>query len=143
MSKSERRPIKIMRDDTTPTGFTGLDVEDDKVMNKINAKYNFDTWDVMKKVAKDEAKKTGNYKELRELRNVYVKRRDTNIKACPECWDPDQPQLQLGEYPVDDPQAIRNPRPDSPEYAQSRANIIPLQPTPCAGFVGTVTVTTS
>ena len=52
MSKSERRPIKIMRDDTTPTGFTGLDVEDDKVMNKINAKYNFDTWDVMKKVAK-------------------------------------------------------------------------------------------
>ena len=26
-----------MRDDTTPTGFTGLDVEDDKVMNKINA----------------------------------------------------------------------------------------------------------
>ena len=44
MSKSERRPIKIMRDDTTPTGFTGLDVEDDKVINKINAKYNFDTW---------------------------------------------------------------------------------------------------
>ena len=81
--------------------------------------------------------------KLRELRNVFVKRRDTNIKACPECWDPDQPQLQLGEYPVDDPQAIRNPRPDSPEYAESRANIIPLRSVPCAGFVGTVTVTTS
>ena len=79
--------------------------------------------------------------KLRELRNVFVKRRDTNIKACPECWDPDQPQLQLGEYPVDDPQAIRNPRPDSAEYAQSRANIVPLRPAPCAGFVGTVTVT--
>ena len=81
--------------------------------------------------------------KLRELRNVFVKRRDTNIKACPECWDPDQPQLQLGEYPVDDPQSIRNPRPDSAEYAQSRAIIVPLQPAPCAGFVGTVTVTTS
>ena len=29
-----------------------------------------------------------------------------------ECWDPDQPQLQLGMYPVDDPQGLRNPRPD-------------------------------
>ena len=62
-----------MRDDTNPTGFTGLDVEDDKVMDKINAKYNFDTWDVMKKVAKDEARKTGNYKELRELRKIEKK----------------------------------------------------------------------
>ena len=31
---------------------------------------------------------------------------------CPECWDPDQPQLQLGMFPVDDPQGLRNPRPD-------------------------------
>ena len=32
--------------------------------------------------------------------------------VCPECWDPDQPQNQLGRYNVDDPQALRNPRPD-------------------------------
>jgi hypothetical protein len=50
--------------------------------------------------------------KLRELKNLFVKGRDTNIKACPECWDPDHPQLKLGEFPVDDPQAIRNPRPD-------------------------------
>ena len=50
--------------------------------------------------------------KLRELRNLFVKGRDTNVKACPECWNPDQPQLRLGEYPVNDPQAIRNPRPD-------------------------------
>jgi len=81
--------------------------------------------------------------KLRELRNVFVKRRDTNIKACPECWDPDHPQLQLGEYPVDDPQAIRNPRPDSPEYAQSRSLTYPARPLSCAGFVGTVAVITS
>jgi len=36
--------------------------------------------------------------------------------VCPECWEPDQPQLLLGMYPVDDPQAVRNPRPDSPSY---------------------------
>jgi len=36
----------------------------------------------------------------------------TFSKLCPECWDPDQPQLQLGMYPVDDPQAVREPRPD-------------------------------
>ena len=50
--------------------------------------------------------------KLRELKNLFVKGRDTNIKACPECWSPDHPQLKLGEFPVDDPQAIRNPRPD-------------------------------
>ncbi len=81
--------------------------------------------------------------KLRELRNVFVKRRDTNIKACPECWDPDHPQLQLGEYPVDDPQAIRNPRPDSPDYAESRAILYPVKSVSCAGFVGTVTVVTT
>jgi hypothetical protein len=36
--------------------------------------------------------------------------------VCPACWDPDQPQLQLGMYPVDDPQAVRNPRPDNTYY---------------------------
>ena len=78
--------------------------------------------------------------KLRELKAVVVDRREVGIKACPECWDPDHPQLDLGRYPVNDPQAIRNPRPDSPEYAQSRANIIPVLSVPCAGFVGTVTV---
>jgi hypothetical protein len=34
------------------------------------------------------------------------------LLVCPRCWDPDQPQLQLGMYPVDDPQGLRNPRPD-------------------------------
>jgi hypothetical protein len=78
--------------------------------------------------------------KLRELRNLIVKGRDTNVKACPECWDPDHPQLHLGEYPVDDPQALRDPRPDNAEYAQSRAQIIPAFQAVGTGFVGTVTV---
>ena len=50
---------------------------------------------------------------IRDRRNLVVKGRDTDIKACPECWNPSQPQLKLGEYPVDDPQAIRDPRIDT------------------------------
>lgn len=33
--------------------------------------------------------------------------------VCSSCYDPDHPQLQLGMYPVEDPQAVRNPRPDT------------------------------
>ena len=51
--------------------------------------------------------------KLRELRDLIVKGRIANIKACPECWNSDQPQLMLGEFPVDDPQAIRDPRIDT------------------------------
>jgi len=49
---------------------------------------------------------------LKQLRIQTVKTRPYKIKVCPTCWDPDHPQLQLGMYPVDDPQAVREPRPD-------------------------------
>ena len=49
--------------------------------------------------------------KLRELRNLFVKGQRHKCKGLPECWNPDQPQLRLGEFPVDDPQAIRDPRP--------------------------------
>ena len=50
--------------------------------------------------------------KLKELRIQTVKTRPFKIKVCPSCWDPDQPQLLLGMYPVNDPQAVREPRPD-------------------------------
>lgn len=50
--------------------------------------------------------------KLKELRKLTIKTKQVSIKACPECWNPDQPQLQLGMYPVNDPQAVREPRPD-------------------------------
>jgi hypothetical protein len=50
--------------------------------------------------------------KLKTLRNLVVKGVDTNLKACTECWGADHPQLKLGEFPVDDPQALRDPRPD-------------------------------
>jgi hypothetical protein len=49
---------------------------------------------------------------LKVLRRLVIKTKNINMLVCPTCWDPDHPQLQLGMYPVDDPQAIRNPRPD-------------------------------
>ena len=51
--------------------------------------------------------------KLKELRTLVIKTKNVNLKVCPTCWEPDQPQLQLGMYPVDDPQAVRNPRPDN------------------------------
>jgi hypothetical protein len=50
--------------------------------------------------------------KLTTLRKEVVKTKVYDLKVCPQCWDPDQPQLQLGMYPVDDPQGIRDPRPD-------------------------------
>ena len=55
---------------------------------------------------------------LKELRTQTVKTKPFKIKVCKTCWDPDQPQLQLGMYPVNDPQAVRDPRPDL-SYLQS------------------------
>jgi hypothetical protein len=81
--------------------------------------------------------------KLRELREVIVKGRDANIKACYECWDPDHPQNDLGKYPVDDPQALRDPRPDSAELSEVRSQLIPSGFVNCRGTVGSVSVTTA
>jgi hypothetical protein len=60
--------------------------------------------------------------KLKQLKRLVIKTKNVNILVCPECWEPDQPQLSLGLYPVNDPQAVRNPRPDSPSYFQSGLN---------------------
>ena len=51
--------------------------------------------------------------KLKDLKIEIIKTKPYQIRVCKQCWDPDQPQLQLGMYPVDDPQALRNPRPDN------------------------------
>jgi hypothetical protein len=50
--------------------------------------------------------------KLKVLKREIIKTKNYELLVCPECWDPDQPQLQLGMYPVDDPQGLRSPRPD-------------------------------
>jgi hypothetical protein len=59
--------------------------------------------------------------KLKDLKTQTVKTKPYKIKVCQTCWDPDQPQLQLGMYPVNDPQAVREPRPDT-SYLQSGNN---------------------
>jgi len=54
--------------------------------------------------------------QLKELRTLTIKTKNVRIKVCPTCWEPDQPQLSLGLYPVNDPQAVREPRPDVSFY---------------------------
>jgi hypothetical protein len=61
--------------------------------------------------------------KLKQLRKEIIKTKNYNLLVCQECWDPDQPQLQLGMFPVDDPQAVRDPRTDSNSYYQSGWNV--------------------
>ena len=51
--------------------------------------------------------------QLKEHKKLVIKTKNINLLVCPTCWEPDQPQLQLGMYPVYDPQALQNPRPDT------------------------------
>lgn len=95
--------------------------------------------------------------KLKQLKPLTIKTKNVNVLVCPTCWEPDQPQLQLGMYTVVDPQALRNPRPDT-GYEQSRDlqwgwnpvglyNPLSIKGLPnnleADGEVGTVTVTTS
>jgi hypothetical protein len=66
---------------------------------------------------------------LKELRKLTIKTKQVSIKVCRSCWEPDQPQLSLGLYPVNDPQAVREPRPDI-SYLQSGYNGLQLTETP-------------
>jgi hypothetical protein len=65
------------------------------------------------KYAIAECDRCGQRYMLTELKKLVVKTHVVAIKVCPECWEPDQPQLSLGMYPVNDPQAVREPRPDT------------------------------
>jgi hypothetical protein len=54
----------------------------------------------------------GFQQKLNELRWQIVDRRPTGLRVCESCFDQDHPQLQLGRVPVNDPQALRDARPD-------------------------------
>ena len=63
------------------------------------------------KYAIAECDRCGQRYKLQQLRKQVVKTKIYDIKVCPTCWDPDQPLLQLCMYPVNDPKAVRDPRP--------------------------------
>ena len=73
------------------------------------------------KIAIAECDRCGQQFKLKKLKTEIIKQRKYELLVCPECWDPDQPQLMLGTFPVDDPQALRNPRKDT-TYVTSGVN---------------------
>ena len=90
------------------------------------------------KHAISECDRCGQRFKLKILKTEIIKTKNYNLLVCPECWDPDQPQLQLGMFPVDDPQALRNPRPDR-SYVLSGTSGLQIVPTG-SGPLGTGTV---
>ena len=61
--------------------------------------------------------------KLHQLRKEIIKTKNYNLLVCSICWDPDQPQLQLGMYPIDDPQGVRDPRPDLSYYQSGNTGL--------------------
>jgi hypothetical protein len=74
------------------------------------------------KIAIAECDRCGFQFKLKKLKTEIVKQRKYELLVCPDCWNPDQPQLMLGTFPVEDPQALRNPRKDT-TYVTSGNNV--------------------
>jgi hypothetical protein len=55
---------------------------------------------------------------LRKLQSETKAGVEVNNLVCPSCFDVDHPQLMQGRRPVNDPQALRDSRPDT-SYASS------------------------
>jgi len=70
-----------------------------------------------------ECDRCGERYKLHMLRTEVLKTHPYKIKVCKQCWDPDQPQLQLGMYPVYDPQGVREPRPDVSYYSSGTTGL--------------------
>lgn len=61
--------------------------------------------------------------KLKQLKKLTIKTKNVSIKVCSECWEMDQPQLQLGMFPVNDPQAVREPRRDNSYYQSGNTGL--------------------
>lgn len=57
--------------------------------------------------------------KLSLMKKLTINQKITNLKVCPSCWEPDQPQYQIGKVDIKDPQSLRDPRPD-PSLEASR-----------------------
>ena len=63
------------------------------------------------KIANGICDRCGFQYKLNTLKRIVKNRSTVNILVCSQCWEPDHPQNHLGELPVYDPQALRDPRP--------------------------------
>jgi len=89
---------------------------------------------------------TGFRYPLKDLVPAIVNQRPTGFLVGTDVVDPDKTQLQLGKVRVDDPRALRNPRPDRGlDESRILASFNPVGQVglDCSGHVGIVTVVTS
>lgn len=89
---------------------------------------------------------TGFRYPLKDLVPEIVNQRPTGFLVGRDVVDPDQPQLQLGKILVDDPRALRNPRPDRGlDESRILSSFDPVGQVGLGmtGHVGVVTVATS
>ena len=57
--------------------------------------------------------------KLSLMKKLTINEKLTNIKTCPSCWEADHPQYRIGRIDMNDPQGLRDPRPDN-TYSGSR-----------------------
>lgn len=82
--------------------------------------------------------------DLKRLAYQVVNQKPTGLKVCQVCNDKDQPQLQLGRFPINDPVALYQPRPDTSKgFGLFGWNPVGNPATYLTGSVGRVGVTTS
>lgn len=65
------------------------------------------------RIAIAECDRCGQRYKLKQLKELVIRTKKTNMLVCPTCWEPDHPQNLQGMYPVEDPQALKNPRRDN------------------------------
>lgn len=70
-----------------------------------------------------ECDRCGQRYKLKQLRELVIRTKKTNILVCSNCWEPDHPQNMQGMYPVEDPQALKNPRPDNTYFQSGLDNL--------------------
>jgi len=58
--------------------------------------------------------------KLLELKYEIEDKVRNGLRVCNDCFDPDHPQLRVGELQTSDPQALFNPRVDSGEDDSTR-----------------------
>jgi hypothetical protein len=79
--------------------------------------------------------------DLKELTWQVVNQKPTGLKVCEECNDVDHPQYQLGKFPINDPVALQDPRPDiNPGRSLCGWNPVGNSATTTNGNVGNVAI---
>lgn len=80
--------------------------------------------------------------KYKELRDQVINGTKSGLRVCPDCLDQDHPQLRLNRVRINDPQALRFPRPEVDREDQRRLLGLVLGVS-ATGAAGRVTATVS